>query len=67
MKLAQPGIFLYIILITLTNIYSQSFMLLRNSIYINNINGANKSGFLALKSNSYSIDSCFTYKNGDLH
>lgn len=42
-------------------------MLLRNGIYIYSINGANKSGFLALKSNSYGIDSCFTFKNGDLH
>lgn len=42
-------------------------MLLRNGIYIYSINGADKSGFFALKSDSYSSDSCFTFKNGDLH
>lgn len=42
-------------------------MLLRNGIYIYSINSADKSGPLALKSNSLGSDSCFTFKNGDLH
>lgn len=42
-------------------------MLLRSGIYIYSINIADKSGFLALKSNSLGSDSCLTFKNGDLH
>lgn len=43
------------------------FMLLRNGIYIYSIKGADKSEFLALKSNSLGSDSCFAFKNTDLH